>query len=98
VPFTGSEESFLEAMKRFGERHFDQLRRRSTMFLCLESVGSPELMLLSGEGLLRLPRYPPEQIRTLSRLPRPASRCEIRFATGLRPTGRSRFAPGIRPR
>jgi hypothetical protein len=65
---TGSEESFLEAMARFGERHFHQLPRDSTSFLCLESVGSPELMLLSGEGLLRLRRYPEDQIRTLSKL------------------------------
>jgi hypothetical protein len=50
---TGSEESFLEAMVRFDERHFAQLPTSTTTFLCLESVGSPELMLLAGEGLLR---------------------------------------------
>lgn len=57
---TGSEESFLEAMIRFGERHFDRLPRRTTTFLCLESIGSPQLMLLAGEGLLRLRHYPPQ--------------------------------------
>jgi Zn-dependent M28 family amino/carboxypeptidase len=65
---TGSEESFLEAMVRFGERHFADLPRASTTFLCLESIGSPQLMLLSGEGLLRLHRYPRDLIARLTRL------------------------------
>jgi Zn-dependent M28 family amino/carboxypeptidase len=65
---TGSEESFLEGMEAFAARHFDDLATDSTTFLCLESVGSPELMLLSGEGLLRLRRYPEEPRRTLERL------------------------------
>jgi hypothetical protein len=65
---TGSEESFLEGMEAFAQRHFGALPRDSTTFLCLESVGSPELMLLSGEGLLRLHRYPHEPIVRLSRL------------------------------
>jgi Zn-dependent M28 family amino/carboxypeptidase len=65
---TGSEESFLEGMEAFAGRHFSELRKGSTTFLCLESVGSPELMLLSGEGLLRLRRYPGEPRRTLERL------------------------------
>lgn len=65
---TGSEESFLEGMEAFEQRHFDELPAGSTTFLCLESVGSPELMLLSGEGLLRLHRYPEEPRRTLERL------------------------------
>lgn len=65
---TGSEESFLEGMEAFAARHFDGLPTGSTTFLCLESVGSPELMLLSGEGLLRLHRYPGEPRRTLEQL------------------------------
>jgi hypothetical protein len=65
---TGSEESFLEGMQAFGARHFDELPTDSTTFLCLESVGSPELMLLSGEGLLRLHRYPGEPRQMLERL------------------------------
>jgi hypothetical protein len=71
---TGSEESFLEAMVRFGQRHFSELPRDRTRFLCLESVGSPQLMLLSGEGLLRLLRYPEEPINRLSEL---ARRCGV---------------------
>jgi hypothetical protein len=65
---SGSEESFLEGMEAFAARHFGELSISSTTFLCLESVGSPELMLLSGEGLLRLHRYPEEPRRTLEQL------------------------------
>lgn len=65
---TGSEESFLEGMARFGARHFPALARETTTFLCLESVGSPQLMLLSGEGLLRLHRYPPSLIDVVTGL------------------------------
>jgi putative aminopeptidase FrvX len=55
-------------MVRFGERSFAELPGDSTTFLCLESVGSPQLMLLSGEGLLRLRRYPGDLIHRLTRL------------------------------
>jgi hypothetical protein len=65
---TGSEESFSEGMKAFGERHFGALPRGRTTFLCLESVGSPQLMLLSGEGLFRLERYPGGPIGMLGQL------------------------------
>jgi hypothetical protein len=65
---TGSEESFLEAMVRFGERHFGELAQDRTTFLCVESVGSPELMLLSGEGLLGLVEYPQAPIEQLTEL------------------------------
>jgi hypothetical protein len=65
---TGSEESFLEGMVRFGARHFSALPHQTTTFLCLESVGSPQLMLLSGEGLLGLHRYPSDLIELLTAL------------------------------
>jgi hypothetical protein len=55
---TGSEESFSEGMKAFGERHFAQLPRQSTFFLCLEGLGSPHLLVLRGEGFLRMREYP----------------------------------------
>jgi Peptidase family M28 len=67
---TGSEESFLEAMVRFAERHFAELPRERTTFLCVESVGSPRLMLLEGEGLLALRRYPRDLIDGLTELAR----------------------------
>jgi hypothetical protein len=55
---TGSEESFSEGMKAFGERHFPELPRASTFFLCLEAIGSPHLLVLRGEGFLKLREYP----------------------------------------
>jgi hypothetical protein len=54
----GSEESFSEGIKAFGERHFDSLPRESTFFLCLETLGSPHLLVLRGEGFLRMREYP----------------------------------------
>lgn len=54
----GSEESFSEGIKAFGERHFDSLPRESTFFLCLETLGSPHLLVLRGEGFLKMREYP----------------------------------------
>jgi len=54
----GSEESFSEGIKAFGERHFGELPRDSTFFLCLETLGSPHLLVLRGEGFLRMREYP----------------------------------------
>jgi hypothetical protein len=54
----GSEESFSEGIKAFGERHFEELPRESTFFLVLESTGSPHLLVLRGEGFLKMYDYP----------------------------------------
>ena len=54
----GSEESFSEGIKAFGERHFGELPRESTFFLCLETLGSPHLLVLRGEGFLKMREYP----------------------------------------
>jgi hypothetical protein len=54
----GSEESFSEGMKAFGERHFGELPKDRTFFLCLESIGSPHLLVLRGEGFLKMREYP----------------------------------------
>ena len=59
---TGSEESFSEGMKAFGERHFPSLPKESTFFLCLESIGSPHLLVLRGEGFLKMREYPPRAL------------------------------------
>jgi hypothetical protein len=58
----GSEESFSEGMKAFGERHFPTLPREETFFLTLEAVGSPHLLVLRGEGFLRMWEYPPRSL------------------------------------
>jgi hypothetical protein len=65
---TGSEESFSEGMKAFGERHFPQLPRQSTFFLCLESIGSPHLLVLRGEGFLKMREYPPRSLALMDGL------------------------------
>ena len=58
----GSEESFSEGMKAFGERHFSELSTDSTFFINLESVGSPFLTVLRGEGFLKMFDYPAEAL------------------------------------
>ena len=55
---TGSEESFSEGMKAFGERHFPDLPAESTFFINLDTVGSPHLTVLRGEGFLKMFEYP----------------------------------------
>jgi hypothetical protein len=65
---TGAEESFSEGMKAFGERHFADLPTASTFFLCLESTGSPHLLVLRGEGFLRVVDYPERSLALLDGL------------------------------
>ena len=64
----GSEESFSEGIKAFGERHFDDLPRESTFFVCLESTGSPHLLVLRGEGFLKMREYPPRSLALMDGL------------------------------
>jgi Peptidase family M28 len=49
---TGSEESFEEGMAAFVDRHEHELPRDRTDMLVLDTVGSPRLILLEGEGML----------------------------------------------
>jgi Peptidase family M28 len=65
---TGSEESFSEGMKAFGERHFGALPRDSTFFVCLETLGADHVMVLRGEGFLRMRDYPPEALALIDDL------------------------------
>ena len=64
---TGSEESFMEGMQGFGRRHFADLPRESTEFVCLECVGSPFLCVVEGEGMLLMRHYPEEAREALAR-------------------------------
>ncbi len=59
----GSEETFSEGMKAFGERHFAELARDKTFFLCVDTLGSPTLNVLRGEGFLRMHDYPADALR-----------------------------------
>ncbi|MCW3014992.1 MAG: hypothetical protein JWO02_2084 [Solirubrobacterales bacterium] len=55
---TGSEESFMEGMQGFARRHFASLPTDRTHVICIDTVGSPELLSLEGEGMLWMREYP----------------------------------------
>jgi hypothetical protein len=55
---TGSEEGFMEGMQAFARRHFPRLPRDRTHVVCVDTVGSPHLTLIEGEGMLRMRDYP----------------------------------------
>lgn len=55
---TGSEESFMEGMQAFARRHFPSLPPDRTHVVCVDTVGSPTLMQLEGEGMLVMRDYP----------------------------------------
>jgi len=48
----GSEESFEEGFSAFVDRHAHELPKDRTDFIVLDTVGSPHLILLEGEGML----------------------------------------------
>ena len=56
---TGSEESFMEGMQAFMRRHGPALSRDETFVLAVDTVGSPHLTAIRGEGMLRMNEYPP---------------------------------------
>ncbi|HET9591611.1 MAG TPA: M28 family peptidase [Solirubrobacterales bacterium] len=64
----GSEESFSEGIKAWGERHFPELKKDGTLFLCLESLGSPHLLVLRGEGFLKMYEYSPRALAFMDNL------------------------------
>jgi acetylornithine deacetylase/succinyl-diaminopimelate desuccinylase-like protein len=64
---TGSEESFMEGMQAFGRRHFPELPRATTEFVCIECVGSPHLCVVEGEGMLRMRYYSEASREALAR-------------------------------
>lgn len=78
---TGSEESLMEGMRGFGRRHFASLSRQDTELLCLECVGGPTLVLLEGEGMLRMRDYPQA---ARARLAAAARRAAVPLRRGLR--------------
>jgi hypothetical protein len=53
-----SEEALCEGMGLFMERHAHELPADRTFFLCLDTIGSPKLLVLRGEGMLKLREYP----------------------------------------
>jgi hypothetical protein len=63
--FTGSEESFMEGMVAFGRRHFPRLPADRTRVICLDTLGSPHLLVLEGEGMLHMNEYDKPFLRFL---------------------------------
>ena len=60
-----SEEALCEGMGLFMERHAAELPVDRTFFLCLDTIGSPHLLVLRGEGMLKLREYPAESLALL---------------------------------
>jgi hypothetical protein len=81
---TGSEESFSEGMQAFGRRHFPELERERTEFLCLECLGGPTLIVLEGEGMLRMRDYPASMRESLAEA---AASAGVSIRRGLRTVG-----------
>ncbi len=53
----GAEEALQQGARAFARRHFPALPRERTSFLNLDTVGSGRLVLLDGEGPIRMERY-----------------------------------------
>jgi Peptidase family M28 len=80
---TGSEESFSEGMQGFGRRHFAGLDPERTEMVCLECLGGPTLIVVEGEGMLRMRDYPSDMRDALEHA---AERVGIPIVRGLRTT------------
>jgi hypothetical protein len=80
---TGSEESFSEGMQGFGRRHFGELDPARTEMICLECLGGPTLIVVEGEGMLRMRDYP---LAVREALARAAADAGIPVVRGLRTT------------
>lgn len=61
----GSEEALQGGMRAFAARHFARLDRERTWFVNLETVGSPRLTMIEGEGPLLMEDYPRLEFRDL---------------------------------
>ena len=61
----GAEEVVQGGIYGFAERHFGTLDRERTWFLNLETVGSPKLMMLEGEGPVVMEDYHDRDFRDL---------------------------------
>jgi hypothetical protein len=62
-----SEESILEGMHAFGRRHFGSLPTGDTFVLNLDTLGSPHLTALRGEGMLKMHEYTPAALDLVDR-------------------------------
>jgi hypothetical protein len=63
-----SEEATCEGIHHFAVRHFQRLPVERTFFMFLDTVGSPYLCVLRGEGMLRMREYPAPALALLDGL------------------------------
>jgi acetylornithine deacetylase/succinyl-diaminopimelate desuccinylase-like protein len=70
--FPGAEESFMEGMVAWCHRHLHTLDPSATTVICLDTVGSPHLVALEGEGMLRMRPYAAEVLAELDAAAREA--------------------------
>jgi Zn-dependent M28 family amino/carboxypeptidase len=66
----------------FAKRHLPRLDRDNTYFLNFDTVGSPELILLEGEGAIVMEDYFHRPFRDL--VARAAERAEVQLRRGMR--------------
>ncbi len=78
----GAEEVCQGGIYGFGERHFPALDRERTWFLNVETVGSPHLVLMEGEGTVVMEDYYDRPFRDL--IAREAERSGIPMRRGMR--------------
>jgi hypothetical protein len=48
----------MEGMQAFARRHFGSLAPERTRVICIDTVGSPHLLALEGEGMVWMNEYP----------------------------------------
>ena len=63
-----SEEALCEGMRAFARRHFEELPRSDTFFQVIDTIGSPHLLVLRGEGTLGVTDYPAQSLALLDGL------------------------------
>ncbi|HET9103080.1 MAG TPA: M28 family peptidase [Solirubrobacteraceae bacterium] len=78
----GAEEVVQGGIYGFAERHFASLHRTRTWFLNLETVGSPKLVMLEGEGPVVMEDYHDRDFRDL--VARCAERAGVPMRRGMR--------------
>jgi Zn-dependent M28 family amino/carboxypeptidase len=57
-----SEEGLCEGMSAFAARHFPELQPERTFILSVDTVGSPHLLFLRGEGMFGITDYPADSL------------------------------------
>jgi hypothetical protein len=78
----GAEEANQEGMLAFARRYFGtELTPEGASFLSLDTVGSPELVLIEGEGFLRMYEYPSAMKERVAAAARAAG---VRLRRGMR--------------